>query len=73
MQAYLPSEIPPPLVYYINEEFNTLRGDGTGERKDWERIYDYDVYNDLGLPDISPCLSLSSSRGIKCLALPSKG
>lgn len=30
---------------------NNLRGDGTGERKEWERIYDYDVYNDLGNPE----------------------
>ncbi|MBA0736525.1 hypothetical protein Gogos_010068 [Gossypium gossypioides] len=28
-----------------------LRGNGTGERKKFERIYDYDVYNDLGDPD----------------------
>lgn len=28
-----------------------LRGDGTGERKTFERIYDYDVYNDLGDPN----------------------
>lgn len=29
----------------------TLRGDGVGERKVFERIYDYDVYNDLGEVD----------------------
>lgn len=31
----------------------TLRGNGQGERKKFERIYDYDVYNDLGDPDTS--------------------
>jgi len=50
-QAYLPSETPAPLVHYREEELNNLRGDGTGERKEWERIYDYDVYNDLGNPE----------------------
>ncbi|URE37738.1 hypothetical protein MUK42_07613 [Musa troglodytarum] len=33
------------------EELEVIRGDGQGERKAFERIYDYDVYNDLGDPD----------------------
>ena len=28
-----------------------MRGDGTGERKTSDRVYDYEVYNDLGNPD----------------------
>lgn len=28
-----------------------MRGTGRGERKEWDRIYDYDRYNDLGAPD----------------------
>ena len=28
-----------------------IRGNGEGERKTFERIYDYDTYNDLGNPD----------------------
>lgn len=51
MQVYLPSETPSPLAKYREEELENLRGDGTGERKEWERIYDYDVYSDLGDPD----------------------
>ncbi|WJX55911.1 Lox2p [Trifolium repens] len=49
--TYLLSQTPAPLVYYRQEELKSLRGDGTGQRKEWERVYDYDVYNDLGNPD----------------------
>lgn len=33
------------------EELENLRGNGRGERKEWERKYDYELYNDLGDPD----------------------
>lgn len=36
------------------EELDKLRGDGMGERKEWDRIYDYDYYNDLGDPEKGP-------------------
>lgn len=50
-KSYLPSETPAPLQYYRQQELVNLRGDGTGERKEWDRVYDYALYNDLGDPD----------------------
>ncbi|CAN6696643.1 unnamed protein product [Malus baccata var. baccata] len=50
-KSYLPSQTPSGLVRLREEELLTLRGNGQGERKSFERIYDYDVYNDLGDPD----------------------
>lgn len=51
MQTYLPNQTPAALKAFREEELQNLRGDGTGERKEYDRIYDYDVYNDLGNPD----------------------
>ncbi|RDX78495.1 Seed linoleate 9S-lipoxygenase-3, partial [Mucuna pruriens] len=56
-ETYLPSETPRPLVKYREAELQALRGNGTGKRKDGDRIYDYDVYNDLGNPDSSENLA----------------
>ena len=53
-KAYLPSETPAPLRYYREQELKNLRGNGTGERKEWDRVYDYALYNDLGDPDKGP-------------------
>ncbi|OMO72309.1 Lipoxygenase [Corchorus capsularis] len=50
-KSYLPSETPSGLKKLRREELEVLRGNGQGERKSFERIYDYDVYNDLGDPD----------------------
>ena len=47
----MPSQTPNGLTRLRAEELNNLQGDGQGERKIHERIYDYDVYNDLGMPD----------------------
>ncbi|KAL2488318.1 Linoleate 9S-lipoxygenase 5 [Forsythia ovata] len=64
--CYLPNQTPDGLVELRKEELIRLRGDGTGERKEWDRIYDYDYYNDLGNPDkgleyIRPILGGSQS------------
>ncbi|XP_039158722.1 linoleate 13S-lipoxygenase 2-1, chloroplastic [Eucalyptus grandis] len=50
-KCYLPTETPSGLRRPREEELAILRGNGQGERKSYERIYDYDVYNDLGNPD----------------------
>lgn len=49
----MPSDTPPALREYREKELQHLRGEGpnddkNGERKDGERIYDYDTYSDLG-------------------------
>ncbi|KAK4724445.1 hypothetical protein R3W88_027224 [Solanum pinnatisectum] len=50
-KSYLPSQTPSGVKKLREAELVTLRGDGFGERKIFERIYDYDVYNDIGDPD----------------------
>ncbi|KAE9622309.1 putative linoleate 13S-lipoxygenase [Lupinus albus] len=50
-KSYLPSQTPSGLRRMREEGLVQLRGNGEGERKSYERIYDYDVYNDLGDPD----------------------
>ncbi|VAI26941.1 unnamed protein product [Triticum turgidum subsp. durum] len=46
--SYLPSKTPEGMKRLRRSELLAIRGDGTGERKPHQRIYDYDVYNDLG-------------------------
>ncbi|CAL9003390.1 unnamed protein product [Prunus brigantina] len=50
-KTFLPSETPLPLQKYREEELVHLRGDGKGELQEWDRVYDYAYYNDLGNPD----------------------
>ncbi|GMN26503.1 hypothetical protein TIFTF001_001320 [Ficus carica] len=51
LNSCLLSETPSGLKKLREEELESLRGNGEGERKTFETIYDYDVYNDLGDPD----------------------
>ncbi|XP_010256003.1 PREDICTED: probable linoleate 9S-lipoxygenase 5 [Nelumbo nucifera] len=53
-QSYLPAKTPEPLRKYREEELVNLRGDGTEELQEWDRVYDYAYYNDLGDPDKGP-------------------
>ncbi|KAE8649494.1 lipoxygenase 2, chloroplastic [Cucumis sativus] len=58
-KSYLLGKTPRGLVKLREEDLANLRGekeDGSvdrNERKAFERIYDYDLYNDLGDPDLS--------------------
>ncbi|CAL5437836.1 unnamed protein product [Camellia sinensis] len=50
-KSYLPGQTPSGLKRLRKKELENLQGDGQGERKTHDRIYDYDVYNDIGDPD----------------------
>nr|XP_043622524.1 probable linoleate 9S-lipoxygenase 5 isoform X2 [Erigeron canadensis] len=50
-KAYLPGETPELLLPYREEEMATMRGNGTGMLNEWDRVYDYALYNDLGDPE----------------------
>ncbi|CAA0812289.1 Linoleate 9S-lipoxygenase 5- chloroplastic, partial [Striga hermonthica] len=50
-KAYLPCDTPEPLRIYRDEELVNLRGKGSGVLKEWDRVYDYAYYNDLGSPE----------------------
>ncbi|KAL6874154.1 hypothetical protein ACP4OV_014236 [Aristida adscensionis] len=54
LKSYLPSQTPKRLESLRKKELHAVRGDGHGTRKKIDRIYDYDVYNDLGDPDNDP-------------------
>lgn len=50
-KPYLPGDTPAGLRLLREKELRNLRGDGKGVRNLSDRIYDYDIYNDLGNPD----------------------
>ncbi|KAI8561382.1 hypothetical protein RHMOL_Rhmol04G0334700 [Rhododendron molle] len=50
-KTYLPCNTPEPLRHYREQELSNLRGNGSGMLKEWDRVYDYAYYNDLGMPN----------------------
>ncbi|KAJ9555700.1 hypothetical protein OSB04_010314 [Centaurea solstitialis] len=64
-KSYLPSQTPTGLKSLREEDLKSLRGNDQGERKSFERVYDYDTYNDLGDPDASSDLARSVLGGQK--------
>ncbi|XP_021742501.1 probable linoleate 9S-lipoxygenase 5 [Chenopodium quinoa] len=52
-KTYLPHQTPEPLRKYREEELQILRGEGKENDMlhEWDRVYDYAYYNDLGEPD----------------------
>jgi hypothetical protein len=69
-QSYLPQETPEGLKKLREQDMVELRGNGTGERKVSDRIYDYAVYNDIGNPDSSTELLRPVLGGSKELPYP---
>ena len=70
VQSYLPEETPIGLEKLREQDMVELRGNGTGERKIPDRIYDYAVYNDIGDPDSSPELLRPVLGGSKDFPYP---
>ncbi|KAL2937414.1 Linoleate 13S-lipoxygenase 2-1 chloroplastic, partial [Bienertia sinuspersici] len=69
-KSYLPSQTPSGLKRLREKDLEALRGDGTGERKNFERIYDYSTYDDLGNPDKNPELARPVLGGSKEFPYP---
>ncbi|KAL4028977.1 hypothetical protein IC575_012196 [Cucumis melo] len=72
-QSYLPSETPEPLRKFREDELQSLRGDGNGELQEWDRVYDYALYNDLADPDKAPQYARPVLGGSTTYPYPRRG
>ena len=63
--VYLPSETPNGLKKLREYDMGFFRGFGTRTcMQEWDRIYDYDVYNDIGDPDKDEDLARPNLGGV---------
>ncbi|KAG4189169.1 hypothetical protein ERO13_A08G210200v2 [Gossypium hirsutum] len=72
-KTYLPHETPAALRKFREEELQVLRGDGTGQLKTGDRVYDYALYNDLGDPDKGADLARPVLGGLAQYPYPRRG
>ncbi|QCE02438.1 lipoxygenase [Vigna unguiculata] len=72
-ETYVPSETPVALVSYREAELQSLRGNGKGKLRQYHRVYDYDVYNDLGNPDSNEDLGRPVLGGSVTYPYPRRG
>ncbi|KAF3620240.1 hypothetical protein FXO38_32476 [Capsicum annuum] len=59
------NETPKALYNYREDKLLYLRGTRTRKLWEWDRVYDYDVYNDFGNADSSPLLAQPFLGGYK--------